>query len=160
PGCIVFSDEKNHASMIMGITRYKPEKRIFAHNDMADLESKLAAADPDAPKLIACESVYSMEGTIAPLRDIAALARKYGALAYLDEWHGVGLYGPTGAGFADRDGVLNGFDIINATFGKAFGVSGGYIAGPHTAIDLIRSHAPGFIFTTSMPPAIAAGALA
>jgi 5-aminolevulinate synthase len=160
PGCIVFSDEKNHASMIMGITRHKPKKRIFAHNDLADLECQLAAADPDAPKILAIESVYSMEGTIAPVREMAALARRYGALTYLDEVHGVGLYGPTGAGVAERDGVADEFDIINATFGKAFGIAGGYIAGRAVLLDAIRSHAPGFIFTTSMPPVLAAGALA
>jgi 5-aminolevulinate synthase len=160
PGCVVFSDEKNHASMIMGITRHRPEKHIFAHNDMADLERKLAAANPDAPKLVAVESVYSMEGTIAPLREIAALAKKYGAMTYLDEVHAVGLYGATGAGVAERDGVAGQFDLINATFGKAFGVAGGYVAGSKPVIDAIRSHAPDFIFTTSMPPMLAAGALA
>lgn len=160
PGCIVFSDEKNHASMIMGITRHKPEKHIFAHNDLADLESKLAAANPAAPKLVAIESVYSMEGTIAPLREIAALAKKYNALTYLDEVHAVGLYGASGAGVAERDGVADQFDLINATFGKAFGVAGGYVAGSKPIIDAIRSHAPDFIFTTSMPPVLAAGALA
>lgn len=160
PGCIAFSDEKNHASMIMGMARHKPEKRIFRHNDVAELEALLKAADPSAPKLIAVESVYSMEGTIAPLREIAELARRYGALSYLDEVHAVGLYGPTGAGIAERDGVADGFDIINATFGKAFGVTGGYLAGSHVLIDFIRSHAPDFIFTTSMSPAVAAGALA
>ena len=160
PGCIVFSDEKNHASMIMGITRHHPTKHIFKHNDLADLEAKLAAADPAAPKLIAIESVYSMEGTIAPLRDIAALAKKYGALTYLDEVHAVGLYGATGAGVAERDGVMDQFDIINGTFGKAFGCIGGYVAGSAPIIDAIRSHAPDFIFTTSMPPVMAAGVLA
>jgi 5-aminolevulinate synthase len=160
PGCIVFSDEKNHASMIMGIKRHNPEKHIFKHNDLADLEQKLAATDPDKPKLIACESVYSMEGTIAPLREIVALAKKYGALTYLDEVHAVGLYGPTGAGVAERDGVADQYDLINATFGKAFGLSGGYVAGSSVLIDAIRSHAPDFIFTTSMPPMLAAGVLA
>ena len=160
PGCLVFSDAKNHASMIAGISKHHPVKYIFAHNDMADLERKLAAADPDAPKLIACESVYSMDGTIAPLGEIAALAKKYGALTYLDEVHAVGLYGATGAGVAERDGVSAGFDIIEGTFGKAFGVAGGYITGSQILVDAIRCHAPGFIFTTSIPPALAAGALA
>jgi 5-aminolevulinate synthase len=160
PGCIVFSDEKNHASMIAGITRHHPEKHVFAHNDLADLEHKLVAVDSDVPKIIACESVYSMDGTIAPLRDIAALAKKYGAFTYLDEVHAVGLYGTTGAGIAERDGVSDQFDIIEGTFGKAFGLAGGYITGAETITDAIRSHAPGFIFSTSMPPALAAGALA
>jgi len=160
PGCIVFSDAKNHASMIAGMVRHKTEKYIFAHNDLADLENKLSSADPDAPKIIAVESVYSMDGTIAPLKEIAALAKKYGALTYLDEVHAVGLYGPSGAGVAERDGVLEEFDIIEGTFGKSFGVAGGYVAGSTILIDAIRSHAPGFIFTTSLPPVLAAGALA
>ena len=160
PGCIVFSDAKNHASMIAGIAKYHPEKHIFAHNDVGDLERKLAAASPGAPKIVACESVYSMDGTIAPLREIAALAKKYGALTYLDEVHAVGLYGPSGAGIAERDGVLDEFDIIEGTFGKAFGVAGGYITGSQAMVDAIRSHAPEFIFTTSMPPVLAAGTLA
>ena len=160
PGCVVFSDEKNHASMIAGMTRHKAEKHVFAHNNLADLERLLASASPDAPKIVACESVYSMDGTIAPLREIAELAKKYGAMTYLDEVHAVGLYGPSGAGVAERDGVLDLFDIVEGTFGKAFGVAGGYIVGSQIVIDAIRSHAPGFIFTTSIPPVLAAGALA
>ncbi|MBI1273446.1 MAG: 5-aminolevulinate synthase [Alphaproteobacteria bacterium] len=160
PGCIVFSDADNHASMIAGITRAKAEKHIFPHNDLAALEAALRAAPPDAPKLIACESVYSMDGSIAPLREIAAMAKRYGALTYLDEVHAVGMYGPEGAGIAAREKIADQFDIIEGTFGKAFGLMGGYIAGAPDLVDAIRSHAPGFIFTTAMPPAIAAGALA
>ncbi|MBV8061906.1 MAG: 5-aminolevulinate synthase [Alphaproteobacteria bacterium] len=160
PGCIVFSDAKNHASMIAGISRHRPEKHVYAHNDLHDLEMKLAAAPADAPKIVACESVYSMDGTIADLRATATLAKKYGALTYLDEVHAVGLYGPNGAGVAERDGVMDMFDVIEGTFGKAFGVSGGYITGSAALVDAVRSHASGFIFTTSLSPVLAAGALA
>jgi 5-aminolevulinate synthase len=160
PGCIVFSDERNHASMIAGITKYHCEKHIFAHNDLEDLERKLAAAPSDAFKLVACESVYSMDGSIAPLRGIGALAQKYGALTYLDEVHGIGLYGPSGAGIAEREGCADLFDVIVANFGKAFGIAGGYIATSQQMADSIRSYAPGFIFTTSLPPTVAAGAWA
>lgn len=160
PGCIVFSDEKNHASMIEGIVKHSPPKHVFPHNDVAALERLLADAPADAPKLVVCESVYSMDGTIGRLKEIGEVARKYGAMTYLDEVHAVGLYGPSGAGVAERDGVLDLFDIVEGTFGKAFGVAGGYITGSHLLIDAIRCHAPGFIFTTSIPPVLAAGALA
>jgi len=159
PGCVVFSDAKNHASMIAGMKGY-PHKHIFKHNDLADLEAKLVSVEAGIPKIVACESVYSMDGTIAPLPAIAELARGYGAFTYLDEVHAVGLYGAEGAGVSQRDGAQDGFDIVEGTFGKAFGVAGGYITGSAKAIDAIRSHAPGFIFTTSLPPVLAAGALA
>jgi 5-aminolevulinate synthase len=160
PGLIVFSDAFNHASMIEGMRRGGMEKRVFEHNDMAALERQLAEADPAAPKLIAFESVYSMDGDFAPVAAICDLAEKYGALTYIDEVHGVGLYGPQGAGVAARDEAMHRIDIVEGTLAKAFGVMGGYIAASSELIDCIRSFAPGFIFTTSLPPAIAAGVLA
>ncbi len=160
PGLIVFSDALNHASMIAGIRHSGCERHVFRHNDLEHLEQLLAAAPADAPKLIAFESVYSMDGDIADLRGTIALARSYGALTYLDEVHAVGLYGHRGAGVAERDGCMGEIDIIEGTLGKAFGVMGGYIAGDADLVDAIRSHAAGFIFTTSIPPALAAGATA
>jgi 5-aminolevulinate synthase len=160
PGLIVFSDVFNHASMIEGMRHGGVEKRIFRHNDMADLERLLAEADPAAPKLIAFESVYSMEGDFGKVEAICDLAAKYSALTYIDEVHGVGLYGPRGAGVAARDGQMHRIDIVEGTLAKAFGVMGGYIAASNELIDCIRSFAPGFIFTTSLAPAIAAGVLA
>jgi 5-aminolevulinate synthase len=160
PGLIVFSDAYNHASMIEGIRHGGVEKRIFRHNDMADLEAKLRDAEPSAPKLIAFESVYSMDGDFGKVEAICDLAEKYGALTYIDEVHGVGLYGARGAGVAARDGQMHRIDIVEGTLAKAFGVMGGYIAASHELIDCIRSFAPGFIFTTSLAPAIAAGVLA
>ena len=160
PGLIVFSDALNHASMIEGIRHGGVEKRIYRHNDMADLEAQLAAAPEEAPKLIAFESVYSMEGDFGAINEICDLAAKYGALTYIDEVHGVGLYGPRGAGVAARDGAMERIDIVEGTLAKAFGVMGGYIAASAEIVDCIRSFAPGFIFTTSLAPAIAAGVLA
>jgi len=160
PGLITFSDALNHASMIAGIRQGGGERHIFRHNDLAHLEALLAAAPADAPKLIAFESVYSMDGDIADLAGTIALAKKYGAMTYLDEVHAVGLYGPTGAGVAERDGVLDGIDIIECTLGKAIGVMGGYIAADAVIVDAVRSWASGPIFTTSLPPALTAGALA
>jgi 5-aminolevulinate synthase len=149
PGLIVFSDALNHASMIEGIRRGGGEKRIFKHNDLVDLERQLVGCEPSAPKLIALESVYSMDGDFGPIAAICDLAEKYGAITYLDEVHGVGLYGPRGAGVAARDGAMHRVDIIEGTLAKAFGVMGGYIAASGDIIDSIRSFAPGFIFTTS-----------
>jgi 5-aminolevulinate synthase len=160
PGTVIFSDEKNHASMIAGIRNGGGEKRIWRNNDLADLEAKLKAVDRERPKVIAFESVYSMDGLMAPIGAICDLARKYGALTYLDEVHAVGLYGPRGGGLAERDGVMGRVDIVNGTLAKGFGIMGGYIAAGADLCDAIRSYAPGFIFTTSLAPAIAAGAVA
>ncbi len=160
PGLIIYSDALNHASMIEGIRHGAAEKRIFKHNDMSDLEAQLRSSDATAPKLIAFESVYSMDGDFGPVSAICDLAEKYGALTYIDEVHGVGLYGPRGAGVAARDGAMHRLDIIEGTLAKAFGVMGGYIAASADIVDCIRSFAPGFIFTTSLAPSVAAGVLA
>jgi 5-aminolevulinate synthase len=160
PGCVIFSDELNHASMIAGIKHSGCEKRVFRHNDLDHLEELLAAEEPKAPKLIAFESVYSMDADIAPIESICDLADKYNALTYLDEVHAVGMYGDQGGGISDRDAVAHRLTIIEGTLGKAFGVMGGYIATDTTIIDCIRSYAPGFIFTTSLSPVLVAGALA
>ncbi|HEX4079239.1 MAG TPA: 5-aminolevulinate synthase [Rhizomicrobium sp.] len=160
PGLVIFSDALNHASMIEGIRRGGGDKRVFRHNDLADLEAHLGSVDPATPKLIAFESVYSMDGDFGNISGVCDLAERHGALTYLDEVHGVGLYGPRGAGVAARDGAMERIDIVEGTLAKAYGVMGGYIAGNADIIDCVRSYAPGFIFTTSLPPAVAAAVLA
>ncbi|WP_428515944.1 5-aminolevulinate synthase [Roseovarius sp.] len=160
PGLIIYSDSLNHASMIEGIRRNGGSKRIFRHNDLDHLREMMAADDPAAPKLIAFESIYSMDGDFGPIEAVCDIADEFGALTYLDEVHAVGMYGPRGGGVAERDRLTHRIDIINGTLAKAFGVMGGYIAASEKMCDAVRSYAPGFIFTTSLPPAVAAGAAA
>jgi 5-aminolevulinate synthase len=159
-GCVILSDAKNHASMIEGARHSRARIEIFGHNDPEDLNRKLAALDPALPKLVMFESIYSMDGDIAPIAEICEVAERHNAMTYLDEVHAVGLYGPRGGGIAEREGLMDRVDVIEGTLAKGYGVIGGYITGSVSLIDFVRSFASGFIFTTALPPAVAAGALA